>query len=246
MHTITGLTELNDLKTVVNLVCLWFVADHALAFMVRGLYKKCKQPLGYFLTVGTVKPETLQTLTQSCLEKLEKIGLETKALICDQGPNNRYFLQKLENVSTERPDIVSNNKKVFAVYDPPHLLNNVRNNFKESNFKYGDAEVKREYIVDFYNMDKVMSIRMAPKLTNKHITFPPFSTICVKLAAQTLSHSVAAGINTLCALKCLPVDANAAAEFIETFDQLFNAFNSASFKSSHKHKNALSENSGHI
>ena len=55
-------------------------------------------------------------------------------------------------------------------------------------------------------------------------------------SSNSLSHSVAAGINTLCALKCLPDDASATAVFIETFDQLFNAFNSASFKSSHKHE----------
>ena len=114
--------------------------------------------------------------------------MQTKALICDQGPNNRCFLQKLENVSTERPYIVTNNKKVFVLYDPPHLLKNVRNNFKKSNYKYGDVEVKWECIVDFYNMDKVMSIRMAPKLTDKHIIVPPFSTMKVSLAAQTLSH----------------------------------------------------------
>ena len=174
--------------------------------------------------------------------------MQTKALLCDQGPNNRCFLQKLQNVSTESPYIVTNKKKVFVVFDPPHLLKNVRNNFKKRNYKYGYVEVKWECIVDFYNMDKRISenIRMTPKLTDKHITVPPFSTIWMNLAAQTLSHSVAADINTLCALKCLPGDASATAEFIETFDQLFNAFNSASLKSSHKHKNALSENSGYI
>ena len=35
------------------------VADHALAFVVRGLYTTWKQPLGYFLKAGTVKPEAL-------------------------------------------------------------------------------------------------------------------------------------------------------------------------------------------
>ena len=88
-----------------------------------------------------------------------------------------------------------------------------------------------------------MSIRMAPELTDKHITVPPFSTMQVNMATQTLSQSVVAGINTLCTLKCLSDDASATAEFIETFDQMFIVFNSASFKSSHKHKN---ENSGHI
>ena len=122
--------------------------------------------------------------------------------------------------------------------DPPHLLKNVMNNFKKSSCRYSDVEVKWEYIVDFYNMDKVMSIRMAPKLTGAHITVLAFSIMQVNTAAQT--HSVAAGINMLCALKCLPDDASATVEFIETYDQLFSAFNRTSFKRSHKHKNALS------
>ena len=123
---------------------------------------------------------------------------------------------------------------------------NIRNNFMKSNYKYDSIEVKWEYIVDFYNKDKTMLIRMAPKLKDKHIILPPFSAMRVNLAAQVLSHSVAAGIHTLCALKHLPDEASATAEFIETFDQLFNAFNNASLNSSHKYKNALSESSGHF
>ena len=68
----------------------------------------------------------------------------------------------------------------------------------------------------------------------------------VKLATQVLSHSVAAGINALCNMGHLADEAAATAEFIETFDQLFNAFNSASFKSTHKYKGALNDKSGHI
>ena len=108
----------------------------------------------------------------------------------------------------------------------------------KSNYKYGDVEVRWQYIVDFYNRDKAMSIRMAPKLTDRHIILPPFSAMCVNLAAQILSHSVAAGINTLCALNYLPDDASVTAEFIETFNQLFNTFNSAGHKSSHKYRHA--------
>ena len=116
----------------------------------------------------------------------------------------------------------------------------------KSNYKYGDVEMRWQYIVDFFNRDKTMSIRMAPKLTDRHIILPPFSAMHVNLAAQTLSHSVAAGINTLCTLNYLPDDASVTAEFIETFDQLFNIFNSASRKSSHKYKHAFRDNSGHI
>ena len=31
---------------------------------------------------------------------------------------------------------------------------------------YEDAEIKREYISNFYSTDKVMSIKMAPKVTD--------------------------------------------------------------------------------
>ena len=139
---------------------------------------KSKQPLAYFFTAGTVRAETLQTLTHWCLAKLEAIGLDTMALICDQGTNNRRFLQTLEKVSIKKPYIVYNNKRVFVIYDPPHLLKNVRNNFMKSNYKYGDVEVRWQYIVDFYNRDKTMSIRMAPKLTDRHIILP-LSLQCV-------------------------------------------------------------------
>ena len=76
---------------------------------------------------------------------------------------------------------------------------------------------------------------MAPKLTDKHIYLPAFSTMKVSLTAQVLSHSVAAGINTWVNLKFLPVDASITAEFLGTFDQLFNTFNSSAHGSSQKY-----------
>ena len=59
-----GLDIIEGLEDLGELGSSHFVADHALAFMVRGLYTKWKQPLAYFLTAGTVRAETLQTLTQ--------------------------------------------------------------------------------------------------------------------------------------------------------------------------------------
>ena len=61
----------------------------------------------------------------------------------------------------------------------------------------GDNMVSWLHIVDFYNIDKGQMIQLAPKLTDKHIQFPPFSAMWVNLAAQILSHSVAAGISFL-------------------------------------------------
>ena len=87
---------------------------------------------------------------------------------------------------------------------------------------------------------------MASKLTDRDIMLPSFTAMRANFAAQILSHFMAAGINTLCALKYLPDEASVTAECVETFNQLFNAFNSASFYRTHKYKNTLSEKSGHF
>ena len=39
------------------------MATHALAFMVRGLATKWKQPVGYFLSAGPVTGKTLVSYT---------------------------------------------------------------------------------------------------------------------------------------------------------------------------------------
>ena len=234
-----GLDKIEGLEDFGEWGSSHFLAEHALVFLVWGLLSKWKQPVGYFLTAGTVKSDKLLKLTRNYLDMLEKIGLYTKVVICDQGWNNRNFLQKLERVSVQRPYIVCNNNEVFMIYDPPHLPKDLCNKFMKSNYRYDDVDIKWEYVVDSNNKDKVMSIKMAPKLTDRHITLPPFGARRVNLAAHVLSHSVVAGINELCALKEMADEASTAAEFIETFDGLFIAFNSARLRSNYKYKSAL-------
>ena len=79
----------------------------------------------------------------------------------------------------------------------------------------GEKIVSWQHIVDFYNIDKMQMIQMAPKLKERHIELPPFSAMRVNLAAQVLSHSVAAGISFLVTAKELPEDAIETAKFVE-------------------------------
>ena len=99
-----------------------FVANHALAFMARGLNSKWKQPLGYFLSSGPISAATLQTLTRNCIRKVKGVGLNVKLLICDQGSNNRSFIEQREKVTKEKPFFKIDNERVYVMYDPPHLL----------------------------------------------------------------------------------------------------------------------------
>ena len=172
-----------------------YIANHAIVFMIRGLASKSKQPIGYFLSSGPIRAKTLQSLTRSCISKVTETGLNVVALVCDQGSNNRSFIQHLEKVTIYRPYLMYENRKIFVFYDPPHLLKNVRNNLKKADLRIDEGVVSWQHIVDFYNFDKGQPIQMAPKLKDRRIELPPFSAMQVNLAAQVLSHSVAAGIS---------------------------------------------------
>ena len=69
-----------------------FVANHALVFIVRGIYSKWKQPLGYFLSSGTVENKMLDILVKQCIAKVTSVGLNVKLLVCDQGSNRRFLM----------------------------------------------------------------------------------------------------------------------------------------------------------
>ena len=102
-----------------------YIANHAIAFMVRGPASKWKQPVGYFLSSGLIKTTILQSLTKACVDQIDKTGLNVVALVCDEGSNNRSFIQQLEKVTTAQPFIMYGNKQIVLFYDPPHLLKNV-------------------------------------------------------------------------------------------------------------------------
>ena len=90
-------------------------------------------------------------------------------MICDQGSNNQSMVTKL-GASVSKSYCMHNNNHVSVFYDPQHLLKNIHNKLKRLGLKVGENNV-----VSFYWSDSVLSIRMAPKLTQKYVDFPVFS-----------------------------------------------------------------------
>ena len=221
------------------------ITNHSIAFMVHGLALKWKQPIGYFLSSGPIKPAILDSLVKECLDKLENTGLKVVALVRDQGSNNGSVLQKINKVSLHQPYLQHGERKIFVLYDPPHLLKNVRNNFKKHNLEVNGKIISWQHIVDFYNFDKSQPIQMAPKLKDKHIDLPPFTAMHVNLAAQVLSHSVAAGLAMMVTFKQLPDHAIHTAHFVEHFDALFNTFNSFALRSTQRLRHAFNDSGRH-
>ena len=57
----------------------------------------------------------------------------------------------MENVTLKKPYLKYGDKKIFVLYDPPHLLKNIWNNLKKTDFEINGKIVIWQYIVDFYD-----------------------------------------------------------------------------------------------
>ena len=180
------------------------LANYALVFMVRGLTEKWKLPIGYFLSSGPMKGTTMQQLLNECITELHAIGLKVMLVICDQGATNVNLFEKLLGVTVNTPFFKHDNNNILFMYDPPHLLKSVRNNLKKSGFTVDGKDILWQHIASFYELDSSKPIRMAPRLTKKHLNLPPFAPLRVRLAAQVLSHSVAAGMSAMIQWEKLP------------------------------------------
>ena len=131
------------------------------------------------------------------------------------------------------------------MFDPPHLLKCVRNNLMKYSFKFGSYTATWQHTEELYNKDKTLSIRMAPKLTEKHIHPNGFSKMKVKYASQVLSHTVAARRCSYVSMGNLPASALGSAEFLSTFDSIFDSVNSSTLSSTKKLKCAMTDSTSH-
>ncbi|KAK7169962.1 hypothetical protein R3I94_000258 [Phoxinus phoxinus] len=226
-----------------------YVANYASAFMVRGLFRKWKQLFGYCFTSGPIPHTRLQSLLLEAICELRKAGMECLVFICDQGSGNRSMLARL-GVTKEKPYFEVDAVRVFCLWDPPHLIKNIRNNWRSSGFTLDGDHIFWGILEDLYTYDSKQDIRLCCRLTKKHVHLLPFASMRVRFATQVLSHSVAVGIKTLAQVKQLTGQAQrnymAAAKFCENFDGIFNCFNSKQLKDSHKLKSALSDASAHF
>jgi hypothetical protein len=220
------------------------VSTSGLVFLVRSITGGWKQPLGYALVNGACPREEMEMLMKEAIDKLEGIGLTVVVVISDMGSNFQSLANHL-NITPENPWFIHNNQKYFVMFDPPHLLKCVRNNLMKYPFKFGMYTASWKDIEKFYNNDNTLTIRTAPKLTEKHLHPNGFSKMKVKYATQVFSHTVAAAICTYVSTEKLPPSASGTAELLSMFDSLFDCVNSSTIHSTKKMKCAMSNATSH-
>lgn len=125
-QTVEGFEDFGDKKT--NLI-----ADHAQVFMVKGITKKCKQPLAYMFTKSSMKTVDLARILKDIIKKCFGAGLNIIATVCDQGSTNQAainYLNKFSNKDNNKErfkyfEVLD--KKIINLFDSPHLIKGIRN-----------------------------------------------------------------------------------------------------------------------
>ena len=151
----------------------------------------------------------------AAIEHLKSLDLTIKGVICDQGLNNCSLFRNL-GVTADKPYFHHLESEIVVMFDPPHLLKNIRNNLLKHSFFTADSVVSCDVIKALCVKDQSFPLIMALKLTKKLTKISAFSKLRVNLPAQVLSHSVATGKAFLCQTGVFPES------YMTTFRFFFN------------------------
>lgn len=69
------------------------LAKHVLVFMITGIYKQWKQPIGYFLTCNSLSSSTFKSLVHEAIDLIIEADFRIVCIICDQSPINQVCFE---------------------------------------------------------------------------------------------------------------------------------------------------------
>ncbi|XP_063385647.1 uncharacterized protein LOC134671933 isoform X3 [Cydia fagiglandana] len=241
------------------------LADHALAFMIKGAVYKWQQPMAYYFSEGAASGPQMKAIIKEIVAAVCETGLQPIALISDQGTSFQSAFKSLQE-DTRRSQIIAgqetddtihlNGQSLSVLYDPPHLIKGVRNNFLTKDILMEGKVSKWQDLVDVYRTDcGHAQARLLHKLNDEHILPEKIKKMKVKNCVRVFSQTMAGALSYTASFSHYadgtPVSATLAntAELVAFLDDLFDSVNGAS--THHKHtkgkklRTAVTENSEH-
>jgi hypothetical protein len=86
----------------------------------------------------SLKSSGIKKVVQNSLQALKDIDINVKAIVLDQESTQRLTFKSCFGVTPSQPWIHEDScesQKIYVVWDPPHLLKNIRNNLKKHHLK---------------------------------------------------------------------------------------------------------------
>lgn len=221
------------------------IGKYICVFMVRGLVHNWKYVLSYFVSNEAITGDKLKEIVMKNLEVASCLGLYIRAMTGDQGPNNRRCFRLLGATKT-CPFFTWNSKKIYCLFDVPHLIKSVRNTLMKTDISTDDGIVSWSVLQKLHELDNSDITKVCPNITSKHINPTQFDKMRVVYATQIFSRTVSAAITTCIKLgefqSNMVEKAKATAEFIRKMDRLFDCLNSRHMNEKNMFKLPLRQN----
>ena len=211
------------------------IATEAVVFLLVGARSHWKCPIGYFL-VDKMSSKSQAQLVRLALEKAAKVGLRVWSITTDGTAVNISMFRELGcNFTTSFETMITKFKHptedyyVFAILDPCHMLKLARNALAhlDSFIDEENRVIEWKYFKSLNTIQESEGFTLANKLSLKHVKFETHK-MNVKLAAQTLSSSVADAIEFLDFSMKLDdfQHSSGTVKFVRTIDRLLDILNS--------------------
>ena len=125
------------------------LATHMLLFMVRGLFSSLKFPYSQFPT-NNLTGDIIFSIFWRVVERLELLGFNVLATVCDGASPNRKFFKLHGNKSTYKTKnpYAESERYLFFLSDVPHLIKTVRNCWANS---YGHSFSRTLWVYIYIN-----------------------------------------------------------------------------------------------
>ena len=199
--------------------------------MVRGLFKKWKQPIFYDFDTQMKKD-----LLAFIINQVEEIGIRVYGANFDLG--NHGLLPSLDVTKDVPffPNPADANRRIYVFPDVPHLLKLCRNHLLDDGYLLrSGAKLKKEDFELLLQADNG-ELKICHKLTLSHLDCQGSSRQRVRPAAQLLSHSAAT------AFRVLFPDKKEAADWIDLVNDWFDIMNARLKFDANPRKNAFGTN----
>ncbi|CAK1583964.1 unnamed protein product [Parnassius mnemosyne] len=230
---VIGLHEIDDIQCS-------YAAGYAYTIMLKGILGDWKQVIGYALLASSKIDKALEEFIINTVKQLFELGFKIRAIVSNQGFDFLKFSKSM-GISKEHTYFEIDGRKIYYIFDVPHLIKCVRNNLMNYDYEFNGKIASWDDIYKCYELDKQKDFRRAPKLTESHISPNNFQKRKLRLATQVLSDSVKTAVVTYAKTGDLN-PCNGTVEFIDTMDKLFDVLNSNNLYSTKPYNNPYRAN----
>ncbi|XP_054917754.2 uncharacterized protein [Dermacentor andersoni] len=177
-------------------------ANHALVFMLGGVNQRWKQVIAYEFTGRHVDGSVLKAYVLEIVQICSQISLRVRVITCDMGAANRAMWREFgfsshrhSTTSCSIPHPTLKGKELFFISDPAHVLKNLKGQLLSSKvFTLSDttvsrngltaSKVKLEHVQAVLDYDAANELKVAPNLSETHISCGHFTKMKVGVAVQ--------------------------------------------------------------